>query len=90
VAALIAVVVTAIPTGGFYRAGRYWPPTPTEAEVSAEDLERLEAEPFLRVSEPDGEAKKPNKAAGGKGRATGNAGEGEKPKGNAGAGGQGA
>lgn len=44
--------VTARPARGFYRAGRYWPPEPTEvpaAEFTAEQLGALQAESNLVV-----------------------------------------
>lgn len=46
------VFVRALPEAGFHRAGRFWPGGEnawTEADVSAEDLAKLEAEPRLVV-----------------------------------------
>lgn len=39
----IAVRVAARPERGFHRAGRFWPPTPTDAEVTAAELKVIEA-----------------------------------------------
>jgi DNA repair exonuclease SbcCD ATPase subunit len=43
------VFVRAEPPAGFHRAGRFWPNSWTQAEVSEEDLAKLEAEPRLSV-----------------------------------------
>lgn len=45
---LITVTVRG-PQEGMYRAGRFWPREATEAAVTPEALERLQAEPRLSV-----------------------------------------
>jgi hypothetical protein len=45
----LKVIVRALPERGFYRAGRHWPRTETEAEVTEEQLVALKAEMNLAV-----------------------------------------
>lgn len=52
------IEVRALPAKGFWRAGRYWPHEPTEAEVDEATLERLLVEPMLSVNVL-GEAEEP-------------------------------
>jgi len=49
----IAVKVRAVPKGGFWRAGRHWPGTLTDAEVTPAELEVLKREPKLIVLDGD-------------------------------------
>lgn len=51
----VAVKVRAVPQGGFWRAGRHWAASMTDAEVTPAELEMLKREPKLIVL--DGDAK---------------------------------
>lgn len=51
------VEVRALPERGFFRAGRFFPHSPTEVEVGKEVLARLEAEPRLSVKRLEGKGK---------------------------------
>lgn len=79
-------IVTAKAEAGFWRCGRHWPATPTEAEVSERDLGLLAKEPMLVVKvtgEPDDARAKARsqKDGAGKGKSDGDApAKGESPK----------
>lgn len=60
----IRVLVTARPEAGFYRCGRHWPASETEAEVSADELARLQAERKLSVRVAEDSAPPPPRARG--------------------------
>jgi hypothetical protein len=46
---MVKVRVEAKPEKGFFRCGRHWPKSVTEAEVPESDLSRLQAEKMLFV-----------------------------------------
>jgi len=60
---MIRVLIRAVPPGGFWEAGKFWPASETPAEVTPEELAILKATPFLVVIELSAAATKPKAEA---------------------------